>query len=535
MRDEVHYGDRLVRCYVDRPPHVDQMFKNAVSQHASAVALVDGNRRMSYAELDQRVGRIAASLAALGIGRTDRVALMIANRSEFVEAVLAVARLGAISVPINVRQQRPEIQSALADSEAKVFIYDAELIERLPDAAALPALKYRCAIGTPDPGAIPYADLLEPAPARPQAVIAEDDVFSILYTSGTTGRPKGAMLTQLSVVHSCLHYRDALELGPEEVSVLAVPASHVTGIVAIILTMLLVGGRIVILPVFNARRFLELASAERISHTILVPAMYNLCLLDQEFDRYDLSSWRVGGYGGAPMPLATIDALAEKCPRMRLCNAYGATETTSPTTLMPLGEGLVHADSVGKVVPCGEVRVMDELGCEVATDESGEIWIAGPMVVPGYWNNPQANAEHFVGGYWKSGDIGSRNAGGYFKVFDRKKDMINRGGFKIYSAEVENVLSRHPAVLECAAVARPDPVLGEKVQVFVVARADEINAGDLRQFCAQHMADYKVPDFITVMADSLPRNANGKVLKAVLKQHIATDLAGQPQPSEKRR
>src|SRR5215467_3062037 len=185
MRDEVHYGDRLVRCYVDRPPHVDQMFKNAVSQHPNAIALVDGNRRTSYAELDQRVGRIAASLAAWGIGHTDRVALMIANRSEFVEAVLAVARLGAISVPINVRQQRPEIQSALADSEAKVFIYDAELIERLPDAAALPALKYRCAIGTPDPGAIPYADLLEPAPARPQAVIAEDDVFSILYTSGT--------------------------------------------------------------------------------------------------------------------------------------------------------------------------------------------------------------------------------------------------------------------------------------------------------------------------------------------------------------
>jgi len=535
MRDEVHYGDRLVRCYVDRPPHVDQMFKNAVSRHANAVALVDGSRRMSYAELDQRVERIASNLAALGISRTDRVALMIANRCEFVEAVLAIARLGAISVPINVRQQRPEIEAALADSEAKVFIHDADVAARLPGAAVLPALKRRYAIETPDPGAAPYADLLQSAPARPQAALAEDDVFSILYTSGTTGRPKGAMLTHLSVMHSCLHYRDALELGPEDVSLLAVPASHVTGLVAIILTMMLVGGRIVILPVFNARRFLELASAERISHTILVPAMYNLCLLDQQFDRYDLSSWRVGGYGGAPMPLATIDTLAEKCPRMRLCNAYGATETTSPTTLMPLGEGLVHADSVGKVVPCGEVRVMDELGREVASDESGEIWIAGPMVVPGYWNNPQANAEHFVGGYWKSGDIGSQDAGGYFKVFDRKKDMINRGGFKIYSAEVENVLSRHPAVLECAAVARPDPVLGEKVQVFVVARADEINAGDLRQFCAQHMADYKVPDFVTVMPDALPRNANGKVLKAVLKQHIAADLAGQPLPGEKNR
>ena len=165
MRDEIHYGDRLVRCYVDRPPHVDQMFKNTASRHPDVVALVDGNRRMSYAELDWRVGAIAANLVALGIGRMDRVALMIANRSEFVEAVLAVARLGAISVPINIRQQKPEIESALADSEAKVFIHDAELIERLPDAAVLPALKYRCAIGMPDPGAMAYADLLKPAPA----------------------------------------------------------------------------------------------------------------------------------------------------------------------------------------------------------------------------------------------------------------------------------------------------------------------------------------------------------------------------------
>jgi long-chain acyl-CoA synthetase len=527
MRDEVHYGDRLLRCYVERPAHVDHMLKTARSRHPDALALVDGNRRMSYAELDQRVDRIAANLAALGIEPADRVALMIANRGEFVEATLAIARLGAISVPINIRQQKPEIESVLADSEAKVFIHDGELVARLPDPAALPALRHRYAIGMADDGAGFYADLLKPSPPPPRAAIAEEDVFSILYTSGTTGRPKGAMLTHLSVVHSCLHYRDALDLGPEEVSLLAVPASHVTGLVAIILTMTLVGGRIVILPSFNARRFLELASTERISHTILVPAMYNLCLLDQQFDGYDLSAWRVGGYGGAPMPLATIDKLAEKCPGMSLCNAYGATETTSPATLMPLGEGLAHADSVGKVVPCGEIRVMDESGREVATGESGEIWIAGPMVVPGYWNNPQANAERFVGGYWKSGDIGAKDAGEYFKVLDRKKDMINRGGFKIYSAEVENVLSQHPAVLECAAVARPDPVLGEKVQVFVVPRGEAISEAELRRFCADRMADYKVPDFITVMPDALPRNANGKILKAELKQHIAAELARQ--------
>jgi long-chain acyl-CoA synthetase len=524
-RDEVHYGDRLLRCYVDRPQHVEEMVKHATAARADAVALVEGSRRFSYAELDRRTDCLAANLAALGIKQADRVALMVANRIEFVEMVLAVARLGAVSVPINVRAQTPEIEFMLADCGASVLIHEAAVIERLPDPAALPALRHRCAIDTADRGTDQYADLLRPAPPVAPVPIAEEDVFSILYTSGTTGRPKGAMLTHLSVVHSCLHFRAGLALGPEDVSVLAVPASHVTGLVAIILAMVLVGGRTVIMSTFKARDFLELASAERISYAVLVPAMYNLCLLDQEFDRYDLASWRIGGYGGAPMPLATIDKLAEKCPGMMLCNAYGATETTSPTTLMPLGEGLAHADSVGKVVPCGEVRVMDERGREVAAGEPGEIWIAGAMVVPGYWNNPRANAENFIGGYWKSGDIGAKDAQGYLTVFDRKKDMINRGGFKIYSAEVENVLNQHPSVLEAAAVSRPDPVLGERLQVFVVARAGEITDAALRQFCADHLADYKVPDFITLLADALPRNANGKVLKAVLKQRIAADLA----------
>jgi acyl-CoA synthetase (AMP-forming)/AMP-acid ligase II len=198
-------------------------------------------------------------------------------------------------------------------------------------------------------------------------------------------------------------------------------------------------------------------------------------------------------------------------------NAYGATETTSPTTLMPMGQQAANVDSVGAVVPCGDVKVMDDAGREVSTGEPGELWIAGPMVVPGYWNNPQATAREFADGYWKSGDIGAIDAHGFVRVFDRKKDLVNRGGYKVYSAEVESVLSLHPLVLESALVAVPDPVLGEKTHAFVVTRNATATPELLRAHCARHLADYKVPDFMTLRAEPLPRNANGKVLKRALR------------------
>jgi O-succinylbenzoic acid--CoA ligase len=208
--------------------------------------------------------------------------------------------------------------------------------------------------------------------------------------------------------------------------------------------------------------------------------MYQLCLLDPQFERYDLSAWRVGCYGGAPMPAAIIGELTHKCPGLGLMNAYGATETTSPATIMPAQYTATHGDSVGLTVPCGEIRVVDAAGREVAPGEPGELWIRGPMVVPGYWAKPQASAESFIDGYWRSGDVGSKDADGFVRVFDRVKDMINRGGYKVFSVEVENVLSHHPAVLESAIVGRPCPVLGERVHAFITVRGttsvDELRA-----------------------------------------------------------
>ncbi|OYU83665.1 MAG: hypothetical protein CFE45_26275 [Burkholderiales bacterium PBB5] len=318
-------------------------------------------------------------------------------------------------------------------------------------------------------------------------------------------------------------------LGATDRSALAVPASHVTGLVATVLSMLAVGGCIVIVPVFKAADFLALMAAERVTHTLMVPAMYQLCLLQPGLASTDLGAWRVGGYGGAPMPVATIDALASALPGLTLLNAYGATETTSPTTMMPRGQTRRHADTVGVALPAARVMVVDEHGHELPPGETGELWIAGPMVVPGYWANPEATAASFTAGYWHSGDLGSVDAAGYVRVFDRKKDMLNRGGYKVYSVEVENVLMAWPGMVEAAIVGRPCPVLGERVHAFVhvdpALNGGEQHTAALRAFCAERLADYKVPETVTWRAEPLPRNANGKLMKRLLREQLLSAAA----------
>ena len=248
--------------------------------------------------------------------------------------------------------------------------------------------------------------------------------------------------------------------------------------------------------------------------------MYNLCLMSGEMARRDLGCWRVGGYGGAPMPVATIDALTAQLPGLTLLNAYGATETTSPATMMPAGLTREHADSVGVALPAADIRVMDDDGREVAPGQTGELWIGGPMVVPGYWANPEATASSFTAGYWHSGDLGSVDARGFVRVFDRKKDMLNRGGYKIYSVEVENVLMAWPGMVEAAVVGKPCPVLGERVHAVLHAPGVASDDAALRRFCAERLADYKVPESFTWSNEPLPRNANGKLMKRLLRPAV---------------
>jgi acyl-CoA synthetase (AMP-forming)/AMP-acid ligase II len=508
---ELHWG-RLMRCYVERPPTLDAMFKAAVAADADAEAVVDGSTRLTYSELDAFVDRLAAGLASRGIAKGDRVAVMLANRLEAVIAVLAIARLGAAVVLIGTRLKRPEIEYIVADSGARALIYEPEFEQELPAPDHAPPRDLRFCVGTPSFESLCADGTVQPAP------IGEEDLFGILYTSGTTGKPKGAMLTHLGVVHSALHWVECLKLGHGERTLLCIPWSHVAGLCGVVLPFLQNGGRLVLMREFNRRAFLELAASERITHALLVPAMYGLCLLDPDLAKFDFSTWRLGVYGSAPMPEPTIRRFAEAVPHLVMCNAYGATETTSPATIMPPGDGIAHSDSIGKVVPCGEIRVMDETGREVPPGEAGEFWIAGPMIVPGYWRNDAANASSFASGYWKSGDIGSVDAEGYVRIADRKKDMINRGGFKIYPAEVENVLSEFAGVIEAAVVGRPDAVLGERVVAFINAGDAAVTQETIRAFCATRMADYKVPEYVVVGNRPLPRNANGKIQKADLRE-----------------
>ncbi len=514
-RFERHYGNRLVRCFVERPRNAFDLLRNAAEKNPDGEALIWNGERLTYRALEAAVESCAAGLSAKGVGAGDRVAMLLGNSVLFPIVLFAVLRIGAIAVPMNVREQTQGLAYMIADSGATLVVFDVEMGERLPAIEDIPNVVHRVAVNPDMPSSL--APLLAEPDGGAPASVDEEDTAIILYTSGTTGRPKGAMLTHLGICHSAMHYECCLGLTSNDRAVAAVPLSHVTGVIAFVASMARAAATLIIMPEFKAAGFLDLAAREAMTHSLMVPAMYNLCLLAPEFDATKYASWRVGGYGGAPMAPATIARFAEKLPNLNLMNAYGATETTSPVTLMPPTETSARPESVGCAVPCGDVLVMDDNGIEVRDGEAGELWLGGPMVVPGYWNNPEATSENFVGGFWRSGDIGSKDPGGFVRVFDRKKDMINRGGYKIYSVEVENVLLAIPGVVEAAVIAQPCPVLGERVQAIVVSEDAGHDVQSIQRTCAEQLADYKVPETIILRSDPLPRNAGGKLLKRELR------------------
>jgi acyl-CoA synthetase (AMP-forming)/AMP-acid ligase II len=514
-RNEAHFGDRVVPCYRERPRSVFAIVDHAVASNGAGEALVCGERRLAWKDVGDLVARISAGLHARGARAGDRIGVFLPNGIELPLILWAAARIGVITVPVNARSQPAELAHLFADSGATIVVHAAELGPQLPARSHVPGVARWLSVGE-WAGSEPFDALLAADPVPPVAAVAEEDVALLLYTSGTTGRPKGAMLTNLNVVHAAMTYRLVMRLDARDRSLIAVPMSHLTGITGHLMTVAACASTLVVMPAFKAADFLHLAAHERITHTLLVPAMYNLCLRQPDFGAYDLSAWRIGGYGGAPMPPATIAALAERLPGLQLMNCYGATETVVAVAIMPPDETARHPDRVGRVVPCADVIVVDEAGREVPPGEQGELWIRGATVVRGYWNDPQATAASFTAGYWHSGDVGSITAEGLVGVHDRIKDMINRGGYKVYSTEVEHVLAAHPAVLEAAVVARPCPVLGERVHAFVALR-ERTSAADLRAFCAARLSDYKVPETFTVRDTPLPRNAAGKVLKRELR------------------
>jgi acyl-CoA synthetase (AMP-forming)/AMP-acid ligase II len=520
MQLEARFGDRVVPAFCERPKSIWAMVSAAAARNPDGEALVCGSRRMTWRDVAQQSADVAAGLRKLGLQSGDRIALLLGNRIEFVLAMFGAANLGAVTVLLSTRQQKPEIAYVLNDCGAKLLIHEGTLADRLPDARDVPGLMHRISIDD-DESASQFSALATNDPLQEPANVGEEDTAMILYTSGTTGRPKGAMLAHCNVIHSAMIYEVCMELTSADRSIAAVPLAHVTGVVANIMSMVRCAGTLIIVAEFKAADYLRVASRERVTQTVMVPAMYDLCLLQADFDSYDLSAWRIGGYGGAPMPIATIEKLAAKIPGLRLINAYGSTETTSPSTIMPPELTAAHLDSVGLPCPGAHIIVVDPGGRELPRGEIGEIWIHSGSVVRGYWNNPTATAESFTGGFWHSGDLGSIDVRNFVRVFDRQKDMINRGGLKIYSAEVESVLAGHPGVVESAIIAKPCPVLGERVHAVIVAPDSDVSAEALRAWCAERLSDYKVPETITLTTEPLPRNANGKVMKKQLREASA--------------
>ena len=525
MRREVHFGNRVVRCFTPRRVHVAQLLADVLATRPDAEALVIGPLRLSWRGLHHAVCKCAAGLKQRGIVPGDRVALFMDNSAEFVIVVYACAWLGAVAVPISSRARAAEIEYSLNDAEAIALVCSRNLAEFVPAPVALRSLQHRFVVGGTREGFELFSDLMQAQPLVQPHESAEDDLAVLLYTSGTTGKPKGAMLSHLNIVHSVMHFVQAMGLGPDDRSVVAVPLSHVTGLVAELYTMLHAQGCVVLMPPFKASEFVRLASEERMTHTIMVPAMYNLCLLLPNLQEHDLHHWRIGAFGGAPMPSASIEAMAERLPNLTLMNAYGSTETCSPATIMPPGQTSQHRDSVGLAVSCGEISIVDDDGNEVPRGEAGEIWIAGPMVSQGYWRNEAATASEFKGGYWRSGDIGSMDAEGFVRILDRKKDVINRGGYKIFCAAAENTITEHPEVIEVALVGVPCAVLGERVHAFVCVRQLDAStqAAALQAFSTERLSDYAVPETWTIGTEPLPRNLNGKVMKRALRDslHVA--------------
>jgi len=509
------------RRYCERPDSYDAMIRQSAAREPMREAVVCGGRRLNWGEFDNMIERCAHGLIALGLRPGGRVAVMLDNRLEYLVAMLGSIRAGGIAVPLGTRLGPADVAHILADSAPQVAITAAQWAGMF----AGPQRPARVLLIDDDSGGDGdfFAQLSAPRTTLPP--LARSEVAMIVYTSGTTGKPKGACLTHDNFIHTCLHYLYALAIDAPLRSLLVVPGTHIAGFGPVISVTLASAGTLIMQPQFKPDEVLGVMARERITYTVLVPAMYQLLGLRSTLADFDLSAWKYGIYGGAIMPPATIERFSKVVPELRMINAYGATETCAVCTIMPPELTQSAPASVGLALECDDLLIVDDKGHPVAVGESGELWIRGPNVSPGYWNNPAATDSAFANGYWKSGDVGHRDANGLIYVSDRLKDMINRGGFKVFSAEVENTLLTHPEVDDCAVVAVPDPVLGEKSWAKITTHSSTLNAVALRSWLLERIADYKVPDFWNLGPEPVPRNQNGKVQKGQLRDTAMAEVA----------
>jgi long-chain acyl-CoA synthetase len=495
----MYRGDDGVLHYEGLDSSLVEMLRKTVERVPDREAIAEvGGPSVTFREFWDRSARVAGALREAGVERGDRVGNRLPNGLDWCIAFFGSLMAGAIVIPVNTRFAEPEIEYVLTDSGAKHVFRPGE---KLPEGD-------------------PYvADDL-----------AAGDIAAIFYTSGTTGQPKGAMTTHENFLSNIETVMRSSFTGADEGTrtLISVPLFHVTGCNSQLLPMLNLGGLTVILPAFDIKELLKAIVDFKTDAVVGTPAIFWLALNQPEFGGLDVSHVKWAVYGGAPMPPEQVLQMMEAFPNARLGNGYGLTETSSVATFLPHEYCKDHPETVGFAAPNCELRIRDAgFG-----GDAGELLIRSPQVVAGYWRKEEQTKEAIVDGWLHTGDVATIDEDGFVSIVDRIKDLINRGGENVYSIEVENAIALHPAVAEVSVVGVPDEMMGEKVGAVVVPRADqEIDNEELIDFIAERLADFKLPEYLVVQSDPLPRNPGGKIIKHEIRS--GTDW-GDPMPRRRK-
>lgn len=479
---------------------------------------VHGDRAVSYRQMVEDAAATAAGLAARGVERGSVVGLLSYNSVEFLTTIFAANHLGAIVMPLNWRLAAPELAYILGHAQAAALVCDGPLLELAEEATReLDLRRIAVAASAPD-GWEEFAALADgTAPPVDRAEVGPDDLQRLMYTSGTTGRPKGVMISHANLAWK--NYAHITEFGftSADVGLACGPLYHVGALDLVTTTMIAAGATTYLHETFDAARVVDEIERSRITVGWMAPAMVHAVLDVPGVEDRDLSSLRVLIAGGEKMPLPLIDRIERVFPSAWFADAYGLTETVSGDTFLDAGSIRSKRGSAGRPCLHLDLDIWDESGASVPAGEKGEIVLRGPKVFQGYWRDEEATRKAFEGGWFHTGDIGIRDEDGYVFIVDRLKDMILSGGENIAGSEVERVLYEHPAVAECAVVGRPDPKWGEVPVAFVALREGAaVTADELVEHCRGQLAKFKVPKDVTFI-EALPRNPSGKVLKRELR------------------
>lgn len=516
----------------EREMIMDQGFGNWPTIHAlrnpARRAHIDASSGAvtTFIELEARTNALASSLNAHGVRRGDRVALMTLNSPQMMEIYYAVAKLGAISVPINCRLTATEVRYILADSGASI-VFESSVFSQTVAAACeegtIVRERFRVPLATERAQGLglDHEDLIsQGSPARIVRDISHDEVCVLMYTSGTTGQPKGAMLTHGNFQWNAIHaFSFGAGIGREDVTVSAAPMFHIGALGVHTLPFGYIGACTVIMESFTPETWLDAAETYRATATFLVPAMWSAVAQAESLSRRDLGAMKVAVSGGAPCPLVVIESLQGM--GIAFTEGFGMTETAPNAACLAPEDVLEHAGSVGRPVPHMDFRIMDEEGQDMPTDTVGELALRGTNVFVGYWNKPAETAAAFSGEWFHTGDLARVDAQGFYTLVDRKKDMIITGGENVYPIEVEQAIYQHPDVREVAVVGVPNDKWGETVvAVVVVHTTSRLAAEDLVAWTRERVAHFKSPRTVTFV-DELPRTATGKVLKRELRRSLS--------------